>query len=70
MSVAPKRLCLCAEKMNLPRQNEIRLAYHFHMLASIPPKYSVSQFMGYPKGKGSLMILHRYVNLGQHRRMA
>ena len=30
---------------------------HIHMLVSIPPKYSVSQIMGYLKGKSSLMIL-------------
>ena len=30
---------------------------HVHMLVSIPPKYSVSNFMGYLKGKSSLMIL-------------
>ena len=29
---------------------------HIHMLLSIPPKYSVSQIMGYLKGKSSLMI--------------
>ena len=29
---------------------------HVHMLISIPPKYSVSQIMGYLKGKRSLMI--------------
>jgi putative transposase len=29
---------------------------HIHMLVSIPPKYSVSEFMGYLKGKSSLMI--------------
>ena len=29
---------------------------HIHMLISIPPKYSVSQIMGYLKGKSSLMI--------------
>ena len=36
---------------------------HIHMLISIPPKYSVSQIMGYLKGKGSLMIFDRYANL-------
>ncbi|CDH89892.1 IS605/IS200-like transposase [Clostridium botulinum B str. Eklund 17B (NRP)] len=36
---------------------------HIHMLVSIPPKLSVSQFMGYLKGKDSLMIFHRYANL-------
>ncbi|MEJ8553769.1 IS200/IS605 family transposase [Tepidibacter sp. Z1-5] len=37
--------------------------YHIHMLVSIPPKLSVSQFMGYLKGKSSLMIFDRHVNL-------
>ena len=36
---------------------------HVHMLISIPPKYSVSQIMGYLKGKSSLMIFDRYANL-------
>lgn len=30
---------------------------HVHMLVEIPPKYSVSQIVGYLKGKSSLMIL-------------
>ena len=29
---------------------------HIHMLVSIPPKYSVASFVGYLKGKSSLMI--------------
>ena len=29
---------------------------HIHMLISMPPKYSVSQFMGYLKGKSSLLL--------------
>ena len=33
------------------------------MLISIPPKYSVSQIMGYLKGKSSLMIFDRHANL-------
>ena len=36
---------------------------HIHMLISMPPKYSVSQFMGYLKGKSSLMIFEKYANL-------
>ena len=36
---------------------------HIHMLISIPPKYSVSQVMGYLKGKSSLMIYEKYANL-------
>jgi len=38
-------------------------ADHIHMLLSIPPKYSVSQIMGYLKGKSSLMIFDRHANL-------
>ena len=33
------------------------------MLVSIPPKYSVSQLMGYLKGKSSLMIFEKYANM-------
>ena len=36
---------------------------HVHMLVSIPPKISVSSFMGYLKGKSSLMIFERHGNL-------
>ena len=38
-------------------------ADHIHMLISIPPKYSVSQIMGYLKGKSSLMIFEKYANM-------
>ena len=36
---------------------------HIHMLVSIPPHISISQFMGYLKGKSSLMIFDRHANL-------
>ena len=36
---------------------------HIHMLVSIPPKYSVSQIMGYLKGKSGLMIYEKYANM-------
>ena len=35
---------------------------HIHMLVSIPPKLSISSFMGYLKGKSGLMIFDRYAN--------
>ena len=35
---------------------------HIHMLVSIPPKYSISQFMGYLKGKSALMIYDKHAN--------
>ena len=36
---------------------------HVHMLVSIPPKISVSSFMGYLKGKSSLLMFDRHANL-------
>lgn len=36
---------------------------HIHMLVKIPPKMSVSEFMGNLKGKSSLMIFDRFANL-------
>ena len=36
---------------------------HIHMLVSIPPYLSVAQFVGYLKGKSSLMIFDRHANL-------
>lgn len=36
---------------------------HIHMLVSIPPKTSISSFMGYLKGKSTLMIFEKYANL-------
>ena len=35
---------------------------HIHMLVEIPPKYSVSGFMGFLKGKSSLMIYQKWGN--------
>lgn len=39
------------------------MADHVHLLLSIPPKYSVSQIMGYLKGKSAMMIFERHANL-------
>ncbi len=36
---------------------------HIHMLVSIPPYLSIAQFMGYLKGKSTLMIFDRHANL-------
>ena len=36
---------------------------HAHLILSIPPKMSVSNFMGYLKGKSSLMIFENHSNL-------
>ena len=36
---------------------------HVHMLVSVPPYISIAQFMGFLKGKSSLMIFDRHANL-------
>ena len=36
---------------------------HIHMLVKIPPKLSISSFMGYLKGKSALMIFDKHANL-------
>ena len=36
---------------------------HVHLLLSIPPKYSISQIMGYLKGKSAMMMFERHSNL-------
>ena len=38
-------------------------ADHIHMLVSVPPYLSIAQFMGYLKGKSTLMIFDRHANL-------
>ena len=38
---------------------------HIHMVMSIPPKYSVSNTMGYLKGKLALKLFERYEQLGR-----
>ena len=42
---------------------KIQKKNHIHMFVRIPPKYSVSEVMGYLKGKSSLMIFERHAHL-------
>ena len=37
---------------------------HVHLCVRIPPKLSVSDFMGYLKGKSALMLFDRHPNMG------
>ena len=53
---------LCERKNVLIEEAEL-CPDHIHMLVSIPPNVSVSQFMGYLKGKSSLIIFDRHANL-------
>jgi putative transposase len=38
---------------------------HVHMVVSIPPKYAVSDYMGYLKGKLALRLFQQYESLGK-----
>jgi len=38
---------------------------HIHAILSVPPKYSISDIMGFMKGKISLNLFHRYERLGK-----
>ena len=40
-------------------------ADHIHIVIIIPPKYSISSFMGFLKGKLSLRLFQRYEQLGK-----
>jgi len=53
---------LC-ERKNVTIEEAELCPDHIHMLVSIPPNLSVSQFMGYLKGKSSLMIFEKHANL-------
>ena len=53
---------LCKEK-NVEIIEAEACANHIHMLVSIPPYLSIAQFVGFLKGKSSLMIFDRHANL-------
>ena len=55
-----RKLC---EQKNVEILEAEACSDHIHMLVSIPPHISVAQFMGYLKGKSSLMIFDRHANL-------
>ena len=38
---------------------------HVHLVISLPPKYAVSEFMGYLKGKIALRLFQQYESLGR-----
>ena len=55
-----RRLC---EYQNVEIIEANACSDHIHMLVKIPPKLSVSKFMGYLKGKSALMIFEELANL-------
>ncbi len=54
-----RKLC---EQKNVEILEAEACSDHIHMLVSIPPHISVAQFMGYLKGKSTLMIFDRHAN--------
>ena len=59
--ISPSRT-LCARK-GITIIEAAALPDHIHLYVEIPPKYSVSEIVGYLKGKSSLMIFDRHANL-------
>ena len=57
------KLCSQKDKVDVLELN-VQLD-HIHLVVSIPPKYSVSNFMGYLKGKLSLRLFSQYEKLGK-----
>ena len=53
---------LCARK-GIEILEAAAMPDHIHLYVKIPPKYSVSEVMGYLKRKSSLMIFDRHANL-------
>ena len=53
---------LCAWKGIIMIEGEV-CPDHVHMYVSMPPKLSVSSFMGYLKGKSTMIIFERHSNL-------
>ena len=57
------RLCQRKDKVEVLELNV--QADHVHVIVSIPPKYAVSSFMGYLKGKLAIRLFDRYEKLGR-----
>jgi len=56
---------LCRQKDMIEVEDINVQSDHIHTILSIPPKYSVSDVMGFMKGKMSLNIFHRFEKLGR-----
>ena len=56
-----RRICERCEGVEIIEANACE--DHIHMLVTIPPKLSVSRFMGILKGKSCLMIFDQFANL-------
>jgi putative transposase len=56
---------LCRQKEDVEVLEINVQADHVHLILSIPPKYAVSNVMGYLKGKLALRLFNRYEQLGK-----
>jgi putative transposase len=54
---------LCSQKEGVEVLEANVQADHVHLVVSIPPKYAVSNMMGYLKGKLAIRVLNRYERL-------
>ena len=57
------RLCQQKDKVEVLELN-VQLD-HVHLVLSLPPRYAVSDFMGYLKGKLAMRLFQRYERLGK-----
>ena len=57
------RLCEQKDQVEVLESN-VQLD-HVHLVVSIPPKYAVSNFMGYLKGKIAIRVFNQYPKLGR-----
>ena len=56
---------LCQQKEQVEVLELNVQADHVHQVVEIPPKYAVSEFVGYLKGKMALRLFQRYESLGR-----
>ena len=56
---------LCGQKEGLEILELNVQADHVHLVISLPPKYAVSNIMGYLKGKLAIRVFNRYEHLGR-----
>ena len=55
-----------AQQKDLVEIEEINVqSDHVHTIVSVPPKYAISEIMGFLKGKMALNLFHRYERMGK-----
>ena len=63
---ASQQVCQLARQKDLVEVEELNVQTdHVHAILSVPPKYAISDLMGFMKGKMAINLFHRYENLGK-----